>query len=79
MVFKKLLVHTCNMNFTKDVVLCEIIERHESKSIIVVVNFFIVGLSYSRHFNVDSPVNQCRVPWLNQRWIMCGGIQRLLY
>ncbi len=39
-VFKKLLVHTCNMNFTKDVVLCEIIERHESKSIIVVVNFF---------------------------------------
>ncbi len=29
-----------NMNFTKDLVLCEIIERHESKSIIVVVNFF---------------------------------------
>ncbi len=28
-----------NMNFTKDLVLCEIIERHESKSI-VVVNFF---------------------------------------
>ncbi len=24
----------------------------------------------SRHFNVDSPVNQRRVPWLNQRWIM---------
>ncbi len=29
-----------NMNFTKDLVLCEIIERHEGKSIIVVVNFF---------------------------------------
>ncbi len=29
-----------NMNFTKDLVLCEIIERHESKSINVVVNFF---------------------------------------
>ncbi len=26
-----------NMNFTKDLVMCEIIERHESKSIIVVV------------------------------------------
>ncbi len=24
----------------------------------------------SRHFNVDSPVNQRQVPWLNQRWIM---------
>ncbi len=34
-----------NMNFTKDLVLCEIIELHESKTIIVVV-FFIVGLSY---------------------------------
>ncbi len=34
-----------NMNFTKDLVLCEIIERQESKSIIV-VKFFIVGLSY---------------------------------
>ncbi len=33
-----------NMNFTKDLVLCEIIERHEGKSIIVVVIFFIVGL-----------------------------------
>ncbi len=29
-----------NMNFTKDLVLCEIIERHEGESIIVVVNFF---------------------------------------
>ncbi len=29
-----------NMNFTKDLVLCEIIERHEGKSIIVVVNIF---------------------------------------
>ncbi len=29
-----------NMNFMKDLVLCEIIERHEGKSIIVVVNFF---------------------------------------
>ncbi len=29
-----------NMNFTKDLVLCEIIERHEGKSIIVVVTFF---------------------------------------
>ncbi len=28
------------MNFTKDLVLCEIIGRHEGKSIIVVVNFF---------------------------------------
>ncbi len=28
-----------NMNFTKDLVLCEVIERHESKSIIVVVKF----------------------------------------
>ncbi len=28
-----------NMNLTKDLVLCEIIERHEGKSIIVVVNF----------------------------------------
>ncbi len=26
--------------------------------------------SPSRHFNVDSPVNQRQVPWLNQRWIM---------
>ncbi len=26
-----------NMKFTKDLVLCEIIERHEGKSIIVVV------------------------------------------
>ncbi len=29
-----------NMNFTKDLVLCEIIERHKSKSIIVVVKCF---------------------------------------
>ncbi len=29
-----------NMNFTKDLVLCEIIERHEGKSIIVVVVVF---------------------------------------
>ncbi len=29
-----------NMNFTKYLVLCEIIERHEGKSIVVVVNFF---------------------------------------
>ncbi len=36
-----------NMNFMKDLVLCEIIERHEGKSIIVVVViFFIVRLSY---------------------------------
>ncbi len=33
-----------NMNFTKDLALCEIIERHKSKSIIV-VHFLIVGLS----------------------------------
>ncbi len=26
-----------NMNFTKDLVLCEIIERHDGRSIIVVV------------------------------------------
>ncbi len=33
-----------NMNFTKDLVLCEIIERHEGKSIIVVVvNFFLLS------------------------------------
>ncbi len=32
-----------NMNFTKDLVLCEIIERHEVKSIIVVVNFFLLS------------------------------------
>ncbi len=29
-----------NTNFTKDLVLCEIIERHEGKSIIVVVFFY---------------------------------------
>ncbi len=29
-----------NMNFTKDLVLCEIIERHESKTIIVAVFFY---------------------------------------
>ncbi len=29
-----------NMNFTKDLVMCEIIEQHESKSIIVVVKKF---------------------------------------
>ncbi len=40
------------MNFTKDLVLCEIIERHEGKSIIVVVNFFIVRLSYRMHERV---------------------------
>ncbi len=28
------------MNFMKDLVLCEILERHESKSIIVVVSLF---------------------------------------
>ncbi len=31
-----------NMNFTKDLVLCEIIEQHEGKSIIV-VNFFFLS------------------------------------
>ncbi len=29
-----------NMNFTKDLVLCEIIDRHEGKSIIVVTFFY---------------------------------------
>ncbi len=32
-----------NMNFTKDLVLCEIIERHEGKSIIVVVYIFLLS------------------------------------
>ncbi len=35
------------MNFTKDLVLCEIIEGHEGKSIVLLLLiFFIVGLSY---------------------------------
>ncbi len=35
-----------NMNFTKDLFLCEIIEQHKGKTFIVVVKKNIVGLSY---------------------------------
>ncbi len=53
-----------NMNFTKDLVLCEIIERHEGKSIIVVVNFFYCRIiiqndSFDCH---GVCMNQCEIP-----------------
>ncbi len=38
-----------NMNFTKDLVMCEIIERHEGKSIIVVVKFFYCRIIIHNH------------------------------
>ncbi len=60
------------MNFTKDfLVLCEIIERHEGKRIIVVVNFFIVGLSYSMHQSMDDTVLTVMVcAWTSVKYII---------
>ncbi len=60
------------MNFTKDfLVLCEIIERHEGKSIIAVVNFFIVGLSYSMHQSMDDTVLTVMVcAWTSVKYLI---------
>ncbi len=53
-----------NMNVTKDLVLCEIIVRNESKSIIVVVNFFYCRIiiqndSFDCH---GVCTNECEIP-----------------
>ncbi len=53
------------MNFTKDLVLCEIIERHESKSIgLLLLFFFFVGLSYrmTQFFDCHGVcMNECEI------------------
>ncbi len=51
-----------NMNFTKDLVLCEIIERHES--IIVVVNFFYCRIIIQNDtvLTVMVCMNECEIP-----------------
>ncbi len=54
-----------NMNFTKDLVLCEIIERHEGKSIIVVVTFFLLSDYHTECHSFDCHgvcMNQCEIP-----------------
>ncbi len=52
------------MNFTKDLVLCEIIERHEGKSIIVVVTFFYCRIIIQNDTGDCHGVcmNQCEIP-----------------
>ncbi len=53
-----------NMNFTKDLVLCEIIERHEGKSIIVVVTFCYCRIIIQNDTGDCHGVcmNQCEIP-----------------
>ncbi len=51
-----------NMNFTKDLVLCEIIERHESKSIIVVVIFIIYHTEWHSFDCHGVCMNECKIP-----------------
>ncbi len=53
------------MNFTKDLVMCEIIEQHESKSIIVVVKFFfriIIQNDTVLTVMVCACMNECEIP-----------------
>ncbi len=51
-----------NMNFTKDLVLCEIIERHKSESIVVkkmYCRLIIQNDSYDCH---GVCMNECKIP-----------------